>query len=101
MSGGLEPVVDDVEYSDYTYDEVLEAAAVFTLSPSNPRWVDVRGYLQRNDDADPRRSYACADGHEWEIRNASDGVPICTTCKREMLETQFGLDHELALLRKR
>jgi hypothetical protein len=33
---------DRRRYSEFTYDEVLTAAAVFTLSPSDLRWVDVQ-----------------------------------------------------------
>ena len=53
MSGKAETIgySETFEYSDYTYDEVLEAAAVFTLTPSSQRWVDVRTIGQRQADA--------------------------------------------------
>jgi hypothetical protein len=49
MSGRAETIgySDPIEYTDYTYDEVLEAAAIYTLSPSAVKWVDVRMVTER------------------------------------------------------
>lgn len=52
MSGNAEAVGESVpDYSDYTQEQVLYAAAVFTLTPSDVRWVDVRTLADRQRDA--------------------------------------------------